>query len=205
VPPKRYSNLSIREDVREMLDSLRSELGIHDLSDLLVLLVRSYREYTSRASKIEEILTSVASKLEELTRLIATANPTPAPATNPSAPSTPQPQDTSKGKRTAWEILREQGFIYEKNVVGKVKNPDSFFSKLESQGALMFEVKGYRLAVHPESYESLLRKLEGVDTMRDAELKKVLGEGEYSLLKLLSEGGYLFFDGTTRRWRVVEG
>jgi hypothetical protein len=62
LPPKGYANLSIREDVRRMLDELRAETGIHDLSDLLVVLVRTYRDYTNAISKIQELLTSSASK-----------------------------------------------------------------------------------------------------------------------------------------------
>jgi hypothetical protein len=62
MPPRGYSNLSVREDVRRMLDELRAETGIHDLSDLLVVLVRTYRDYTNAISKIQELLTSIASK-----------------------------------------------------------------------------------------------------------------------------------------------
>jgi predicted CopG family antitoxin len=59
MPPKGYSNITVREEVREELEKLRQEIGIRDFSDLLVLLVKSYREYTSKTSKIEEILTSL--------------------------------------------------------------------------------------------------------------------------------------------------
>jgi hypothetical protein len=62
LPPKGYANLSIREDVRRMLDELRAETGIHDLSDLLVVLVRTYRDYTNAISKIQELLTNTTSK-----------------------------------------------------------------------------------------------------------------------------------------------
>jgi membrane-associated HD superfamily phosphohydrolase len=66
VPRGRYSNLSVRREVREELEKLRSELKINDLSDLLILLVRTYRDYTNTISKIEEILTNSISKFEEL-------------------------------------------------------------------------------------------------------------------------------------------
>jgi hypothetical protein len=43
--------------------SLELRPGIRDLSDLLVVLVRTYRDYTSAISKIQELLTSITSKI----------------------------------------------------------------------------------------------------------------------------------------------
>jgi len=40
MPRGRYSNLSVRREVREELDRLREELKINDLNDLLILLVK---------------------------------------------------------------------------------------------------------------------------------------------------------------------
>jgi hypothetical protein len=88
VPVGEYANLSVRRSVREELDRLRSELGINDLNDLLVLLVRTYREHTNTVSKVVELLTSISSKLDELLTRVASssvANPT----TSSSSSSTP--------------------------------------------------------------------------------------------------------------------
>jgi hypothetical protein len=82
LPPKGYANLSIREDVRRMLDELRAETGIHDLSDLLVVRVRTYRDYTNAISKIQELLTSTASKTLRLL-LVALVRLPPARAMPP--------------------------------------------------------------------------------------------------------------------------
>jgi hypothetical protein len=65
MPPKNYSNITVRMDVREELDRLREELKVNDFSDLLVTLVRIYREYTSSTSKVDELLTSISSKVRE--------------------------------------------------------------------------------------------------------------------------------------------
>jgi hypothetical protein len=43
VSSKCYVSLSVREDVGKMLDELRAETGIQDLSDLLLMLVKLYR------------------------------------------------------------------------------------------------------------------------------------------------------------------
>ena len=62
IPPKKYTNLSISQRTREELDRLREETGISSLDDLLILLVRTYREYTNIVSKVEEIVTNTISK-----------------------------------------------------------------------------------------------------------------------------------------------
>jgi len=66
MPPKGYSNITVRAEVREELENLRREIGVRDFSDLLVFLVKIYREYTSVTSKIEEMLTNISSKLDVL-------------------------------------------------------------------------------------------------------------------------------------------
>jgi hypothetical protein len=62
MPPKKYTNLSISQRTREELDRLREETGISSLDDLLILLVRTYREHTNIISKVEEIVTNTISK-----------------------------------------------------------------------------------------------------------------------------------------------
>jgi hypothetical protein len=61
MPPKNYSNITVRAEVREELEKLRKELGFRNFSNLLVFLVRCYREYTSVSSKLDELLTRVSS------------------------------------------------------------------------------------------------------------------------------------------------
>jgi predicted CopG family antitoxin len=46
MPPRNYSNITVRREVRDELDKLREELKVGDFSDLLALLVAKYREYT---------------------------------------------------------------------------------------------------------------------------------------------------------------
>jgi hypothetical protein len=57
-PPRNYSNVTIRREVREELEKLREELRVRDFSDIQALLVRTYREYTSVTSKLVEVLQS---------------------------------------------------------------------------------------------------------------------------------------------------
>jgi hypothetical protein len=63
MPGKNYSNITVRASVREELDRLRGELGVRDLSDLVMLLVHAYRQYASISSRLDELLTRVSSIL----------------------------------------------------------------------------------------------------------------------------------------------
>ena len=63
MPRKNYSNITVRASVMEELDKLRSELGVRDLSDLIMLLIHTHRQYTSIYSKLDELLTRVSSIL----------------------------------------------------------------------------------------------------------------------------------------------
>jgi hypothetical protein len=185
VPKSKYSNLSIRQEVRQLLDELRNELGINDLNDLLILLVRTYKEHTNIVSKIEEVVTNTVSKV---VKEILSGH------TN----------SVSKRKKSAMDVLREQGFIDERELYGKVRDPDRLILSLEKQGGKVFEVKGSRIIVDPEFFNLLMKKLESVNTSKESELKKLLNEREYKLLELLREGGYIFFDAVEKKWKLVE-
>jgi len=62
MPSKGYSNITVRNEIREKLDELRQKIGIRDLSDLLVFLVDKYNEYTYIYVKLIDLL----SKTEDL-------------------------------------------------------------------------------------------------------------------------------------------
>jgi len=121
MPPKRYSNLSVRSDVRELLDNLRAELGVSDLSDLLTLLVKVYREYTSTTSKVLEEISSIREQIENVSRKLdqlskATSNPSPTPSSSGSSES---------GTRVYCKAKSE------------IKNVSSYVRKLQSEGKLV--------------------------------------------------------------------
>jgi RecG-like helicase len=62
MPSKGYSNITVRNEIREKLDELRQKIGIRDLSDLLVFLVDKYNEFTVIYSKLADLMT----RLEDL-------------------------------------------------------------------------------------------------------------------------------------------
>jgi Ribbon-helix-helix protein, copG family. len=115
---------------------------------------------------------------------------------------TNQSQPTKKV--TAMDILKKEGFIDERDLYGRVRNPKGLISSLEKQGARVFEVKDSRIIVDPEFFNLLMSKLENISTSKESELKKVLNEREYKLLEILREGGYIFFDATTKKWMLVK-
>jgi len=62
MPSKGYSNITVRNEIREKLDELRQKIGIRDLSDLLVFLVDKYNEFTVIYGKLTDLMT----RLEDL-------------------------------------------------------------------------------------------------------------------------------------------
>jgi len=62
LPPKGWTTLSVREEVRRKLEELGSRLGMSSPSDVIAFLLSRYEELTDISVKLERLLT----KLERL-------------------------------------------------------------------------------------------------------------------------------------------
>jgi hypothetical protein len=60
MPPKGYSNLSVRVEVKRELERLGEELGFSSLNDVIVMLIKTYRDYANAISKIERFLAGIS-------------------------------------------------------------------------------------------------------------------------------------------------
>jgi hypothetical protein len=131
VPPKGYANLPVRESVRKILDELRAETGIRDLSDLLVVLVRTYRDYTSAISKIQELLTSIASKTTTSSTSKADTTGEVTSTTNPSATQSKAKTEERTGASTneGYEWCRSKAKI--RNLQNFLKWADGTFGLID--------------------------------------------------------------------------
>ena len=145
MPPKGYSNITVRREVREELERLRQEIGVRDFSDLLVLLVKIYREYTSVTSKIEEILTSISSKLDILlTSNTSTATSFSSISTRDSSKSVAYDEELEEIEKILSAVPEDEAlkprqpsertFCKRKNEIKKVENYVKF---LQSSGVLI--------------------------------------------------------------------
>jgi hypothetical protein len=185
VPPKGYANLPVRESVRKMLDELRAETGIRDLSDLLVVLVRTYRDYTSAISKIQELLTSGASKTADIQTGTSTVNPS-TQATQSKAKS----EEKERVKIISLEWARKQGM-----------NIEEYMMKKERQGFLCNEANRKIYCVWREDVEQVIVDLNNVGAKME-ELDKVLSGERLETAKIAIEAGLMWYDNKEKRWRA---
>jgi hypothetical protein len=62
MPPKGYSIVTVREDVKKRLDDIASQKGFSSLNDVITFLIDRYNEYTVIYSKLTDLMT----RLEDL-------------------------------------------------------------------------------------------------------------------------------------------
>jgi hypothetical protein len=191
LPPKGYANLSIREDVRKMLDELRAETGIYDLSDLLVLLVRTYRDYTNAISKIQELLTSSTSKgLTSSTSKAVVAGGVTSTA-NPSATqSKAKSEEKEHIKVISLEWARKQGI-----------NVEEYMAKKERQGYICNETGREIVCIWREDLEQLIVELNSAGA-KMGEFDKVLSGEKLNIARVAERAGLLWYDSREKRWRA---
>jgi predicted CopG family antitoxin len=215
MPPRNYSNITVRREVREELERLRGELGVRDFSDLLALLVARYREYTSVTSKLVEQLTSISSKVDELlTRVSSTATSASSISANGRAPATSNSStatsiSSSKGtgthatkgsKKTAIEVLREAK-VRCASEMRSARNPEAVIDKMRASGAVVVRTDEDVCAVDPEYWDLFKRRLNEVKTPDDREvLSRLKDEKMKKLFQLLRKAGALYLDNKTREW-----
>jgi hypothetical protein len=191
LPPKGYANLSIREDVRKMLDELRVETGIHDLSDLLVVLVRTYRDYTNAISKIQELLTSSTSKAltSSTSKAVATGGVT-STANPPVTQSKAKSEEKERIKIISLEWARKQGV-----------NVEEYMVKKERQGYVCNETGREIVCVWREDLEQLIVELNSAGA-RMGEFEKVLSGEKLNIARVAERAGLLWYDNKEKRWRA---
>ncbi|MEM1542278.1 MAG: hypothetical protein QW101_03925 [Ignisphaera sp.] len=151
---------------------------VDDLGRKVATLLERLEVVEERLSKLEKIIKTVETKREEV-------------------------KVQEKSKKSAIEILKEQKIIFEKDVANKIRNRDSFFVRLEQEGAIVIEAKDERIAVEPSFWNSFVNKLKLTRTNNDDELKKIFDPIELKLLQKLKESALIVYDGTSRNWNLL--
>jgi hypothetical protein len=192
MPPKGYANLPVRENVRKMLDELRAETGIRDLNDLLVVLVRTYRDYTSAISKIQELLTSIASKTptSSTSKAVATSE-----ATGTANPSTATTVKGKSGERKHVIVFTLE-WAQQKGI-----NIEEYMTRREREGYLCNEANRKIYCVWREDIEQVIVDLNNAGA-KMGELNKVLSGEKLETAKVAVEAGLMWYDSKETRWRA---
>jgi hypothetical protein len=108
---------------------------------------------------------------------------------------------TSAPRKSAIERLKEEGAVFESDL-GWLKRPDLFFSKLEREGAVVFESGEERVAVDPQFFVELKSKLKEINIPEAEAVEKLLRPQEARLFRLLLDSGHAYFDSVEGGWYV---
>ncbi|MEM0304513.1 MAG: CopG family transcriptional regulator [Saccharolobus sp.] len=109
--------------------------------------------------------------------------------------------EQQQAKKTAIDILREQGVIFESEL--KLNNPDAFFDKLERQGAIVITTDSERIAIDSNFMEEFKRKISEIHTSDEVEAQKFLSKQDYKLFQKLRQDSLIYFDADTKTWKLL--
>ena len=199
----RYANLTVLKEVREELDRLREELKLATLNDVLAVLVKTYREHTSIASKLEKLHTSITSKLDELHTSIASIHTSIASTVSSERTSVTSTHTSSASIARRKKSIREVIGDLKVQLLSEVKprNPSAFLRKAREEGVVIIEgAKGDVALVDPKfwaEFKTLLKHLPY--RLEEAEIE--LGGEEEKLFKFLRENALIYFDSKENRWK----
>ncbi|MEB3757356.1 MAG: hypothetical protein GSR76_00660 [Desulfurococcales archaeon] len=208
-----YLRFLIERDLSEEEQSSSDILG--ELEDLLnKKLSRIERTvadllnpYTGKIDRIITLVTELKEELEQSRETMAQQEPASftQEARQPSEQKKPlvsyRKEQTHPPRKTAIERLKEEGAVYESDL-GWLKRPDLFFSKLEREGAIVFEAGEERVAVDPEFLNELKSKLREINIPEAESVEKLLRPQEARLFRLLVDSGRAYFDSVEGGWFI---
>ncbi len=163
--------------------------------------------YTGKIDRIITLVTELKEELEQSRETMAQQEPASfiQEARQPSEQKKPlvsyRKEQTHPPRKTAIERLKEEGAVYESDL-GWLKRPDLFFSKLEREGAIVFEAGEERVAVDPEFLNELKSKLREINIPEAESVEKLLRPQEARLFRLLVDSGRAYFDSVEGGWFI---
>lgn len=104
-------------------------------------------------------------------------------------------------KKTAIEILTEQGVIFESEV--KLRDPDAFFNKLEREGAMIINTEKERIALSREFFEEFQNKIKQIHSSDKEETASKLETREAKLFRKLVEEGLAIYNSEIKGWEIL--
>lgn len=105
------------------------------------------------------------------------------------------------GRKTAIEILEEQGVVFEPEL--KLKNKDAYFRRLEKDGAKVINLENERIAMSQEFYKKFLEKLKEIRTADTEEVISRLDQKQAKLFRKLADNAILFFNSEKKEWELI--
>jgi uncharacterized membrane protein len=167
------------------------EKSLRTLLDIINAYTGKIDELSRRVSQVIEILEDISSRLQNLEEQLR------------SAAQQPRQVERKEPRKSALDILKEQGVMFESDIASKIKNRDAFFERLRRGGAVVIELARERVAVDPDFFTRFKDKVAKLASSSEDVLSRELEKNELRLLKALSSSGLAYFDSTRKRW-VIE-
>ncbi|NON63306.1 CopG family transcriptional regulator, partial [Acidianus sp. RZ1] len=174
-------------------ESKSASLGEEDLRRLERKIQDLINPFTA---EIENLKQRVAQLTEDIEELKNSERPREQ-VFQKSYPKYEKQEEEKKERKTVMDILREKKVIYESEL-GKLRNPDQFFDKIQNSGGQVIPTEKERIAIDPSFYKEFVKKLGEIHTSDEVEAQKFLSPVEYKLFQKLRTVGGIVFDGISR-------
>ncbi|MCG2909614.1 MAG: hypothetical protein RXR59_02345 [Sulfolobus sp.] len=152
--------------------------------------------FTSQIEDLKKKIAELTEKIEELEEIKKGQKQQP-----PQEETKIKRQQETKTKKTAIDILKEQGAVYESEL--KLKDPDAFFNKLEHEGARIIYTERERIAVDPQFLDEFKKKVQEIHTSDQEEAASKLDPKQAKLFKKLVSDGIIIFDAELKGWKPL--
>ena len=195
----------LEKDLSEMVEAVKEEI-IEEVSKKLERKLQSM--INPWTEKIDSLARNVASLKEEIDLLREEVEKLKEGEEKVERPRVERREESREHRRkriSAIDVLKEQKVIFEDEVKNRMRNVEALFRKLGSQGAMVLETKGGRIAVYPDAWEEFNAILRDLGPVSEEEVIEQLNEvnPKYAkLFRLLREDGLIYKD-PDRGW-VVE-
>jgi hypothetical protein len=108
---------------------------------------------------------------------------------------------SSKSKKTAWDILKEQEIVCVSSMKG-ARDPEKIMENLKRSGAIVFVSENDKCAVYPETWMSFLEDLAKINSPDEREVIGKLKGRARQLFKMFRAIGAVHFNNKTKMWLV---
>ena len=160
------------------------------VQDLLNPFTQKIDSLSSRIAELEEMMESIGGGKEEH-----------------QYKHQPERETKPQKRRTALEVLKEQGIIFSESVQW-LRSPEAYFKKLEAGGAVVLNIDDEKVAMDREYWERFKAKLETIAIREPKEVEDILvsefGENTSRLFEKLSKKGLVYYDDDLNFWLVSE-
>ncbi len=146
--------------------------------------------------KIDELSSRIADLIESIEKDKEEKEEKPSPKEQ-------KEEEIKTKKKTAIDILKEQGVIFSSEVQW-LRNPDAYFKKLESSGAVVLYLDNERIALDREYWNRFKAKLDTIAIKDPKEVEELImsefGENGGKLFNILVKKGVVYYDEDLKAW-----